>query len=534
VAKLAKGSGRDRAGERAGPPGERPSPPGERPSPPGERPFPPGTYPVVVVGSGPGGLQASYCLRRLGIEHAVISADPAPGGMFRRFPFFQRLLSWTKPYAPVPRRTREYEWYDWNSLLAEEPENRSIMPELMDGSSSFPSRPEMELNLATFTERAGLRVRHDCTWESTRRDGDGFVLSTSDGEYRCRAAIFAVGVAEPWKPDTPGFEHATHYADTQPAETYAGKRLFIIGKENSAFELATGLLPWAQRIVLASPRPAKLSVNSNSLAGVRARYVQPVEDKVLGGGVFLLNASIDRIEQQGSGFRVRCLRSDGGPELAVEADEVIAATGWTCPLQDLTGIGVDVFGRSLLPAMTNHFESASVPGIYFAGTIGQGVAGMKKYGLPANSGAVHGARYNAWVMVGHLAQTRFGIEAQQPAIAADRLVEFLLDEATHAPELWNQKSYLARALSLDPERGIRDTGIVPLADFVDSEGEAAVSIAVETDDTGDIHPAVYLRAPGRPAVETLLSSDPLNDFRTADNRARLTDLLKGATAGAVR
>ena len=26
-----------------------------------------------------------------------------PGGMFRRFPFFQRLLSWTKPYAPVPR-----------------------------------------------------------------------------------------------------------------------------------------------------------------------------------------------------------------------------------------------------------------------------------------------------------------------------------------------------------------------------------------------------------------------------------------------
>ena len=75
-----------------------------------ERPSPAGDYPVVVVGSGPGGLQASYFLRRLGIDHAVISADPAPGGMFRRFPFFQRLLSWTKPYAPVPHAARWYEW----------------------------------------------------------------------------------------------------------------------------------------------------------------------------------------------------------------------------------------------------------------------------------------------------------------------------------------------------------------------------------------------------------------------------------------
>ncbi|MBA2570168.1 MAG: hypothetical protein H0V04_03185, partial [Chloroflexi bacterium] len=59
---------------------------------PDERPHPPGDYPIVVVGSGPGGIQTSYSLSRLGIRHAAISADPSPGGMFRRFPFFQRLL----------------------------------------------------------------------------------------------------------------------------------------------------------------------------------------------------------------------------------------------------------------------------------------------------------------------------------------------------------------------------------------------------------------------------------------------------------
>ena len=49
-----------------------------------------------------------------------------------------------------------------------------------------------------------------------------------------------------------------------------------------------------------------------------------------------------------------------------------------------------------------------MPGIYFAGTIGQGVAGLKKYGIPANSGAVHGARYNARLMVQHLAEKHLG------------------------------------------------------------------------------------------------------------------------------
>jgi hypothetical protein len=121
-----------------------------------------------------------------------------------------------------------------------------------------------------------------------------------------------------------------------------------------------------------------------------------------------------------------------------------------------------------------------------------------------------------------------------PAIAPDELIGYLLDEATEAPELWNQKSYLARAVSLDPAHGLRDAGIVPLADFVDHEGSAAVAIAVETNELGDIHPAVYVRRPGRPAVETLLDSNPLHDFRTAAHRARLAELLKELTSGTAR
>ena len=65
---------------------------------------------MLVVGSGPGALQFSHELDQLGIGRATISADPSPGGMFRRLPLFQRLLSWTKPYALGDPASRVGEW----------------------------------------------------------------------------------------------------------------------------------------------------------------------------------------------------------------------------------------------------------------------------------------------------------------------------------------------------------------------------------------------------------------------------------------
>jgi thioredoxin reductase len=494
------------------------------------RPFPPGEYPLVVVGSGPGGLQVSYALRRLGVDHAVISADPAAGGMFRRFPFFQRLLSWTKPYAPVDRGTRAYERYDWNSLLAEEPENRAVMTGLMDGTSYFPSRAEMELNLSTFAAQADIQVRYDCRWESTRRettaDGDRFVLETSDGEYRCRVAVFAVGVAEPYTPPTPGLESVPHYADTRPAETYAGKRIFIVGKQNSGFELASGLLPWAKAIVLASPSPAKLSVVTRSLVGIRARYLQPYEDHVLAGGVAVLEASIEGIEPTGEGgtLRVTVRPSAGGDAVTLEVDEAIAATGFVAPLRDLPALGVATFGHSRLPAQTPFWESATLPGIYFAGTISQGATGIKKHGLPSNSGAVHGARYNARLLAGHLGEKHFGVPRSRRELTEAEVLPFLIDEICRAPELWHQRAYLARIVSLDPDHGIADDGFVPLAHFLDAGGPDALAATIEADTEGGVYPVIYVRRSGR-IEERALPGHPLHDFGTGEHRRALAALL---------
>ncbi len=489
-----------------------------------EPPFPPGDYPVVILGSGPGGLQVSYDLRRLGVDHALLSEDEAPGGMFRRFPLFQRLITWTKLYAPAERGTRAYEWYDWNSLIAAEPEQRALVPQFMDGTSYFPARAEMEQGLAAFADGSGIRVRSGCRWESTSRDEHGFAVHTSDGDYRCRALVVAVGMTEPWKPDIPGLDLVPHYVETKPAPEFAGKRVFIIGKRNSGFEIADALLPWATQIVLGSPRPARISVLIHSTAGARARYLQPYEDHVLGGGNLVIDAAIERVERTNGCYRVFAKGTTRPGDLEFEVDEVIAATGFGTPLRDLADLGVKTFYQGRLPAQTPFWESATVPGIFFAGSITQGAIGLKKYGIPSNSAAVHGFRYNARVMARHLAATRFGIERDRTPVPPDRVVPYLLDEATRAPELWNQQAYLTRVLSLG-DQGIADEGILPLAHFVDASGPDAVAISVETGADGDIHPAVYLRRGGR-VDEHLLPGSPLLEFDTSEHHAELKSHLK--------
>jgi thioredoxin reductase len=488
-----------------------------------------GSYPVLVVGSGPGGLQVAAELRAQGIRHAVISSDPAPGGMFRRWPHFQRLLSWTKPYVTDDPADPLAERADWNSLLTEIPGARSLQREFLDGTSSFPSRAEMEANLTAFAERALIDIRYGCTWESTRlvEDDDGarFALGTTCGEFRARHLVLAVGVAEPWTPPTPGIELAGSYAEVRPAESYRGQRVLIIGKQNSGFELASGLLPWARSIALVSPSPTTLSVVTRTLVGVRARYLQPFEDAMLGGGVTIIDASLDRIERRADGsLGVHLRRTDRDQSFVAEVDKVIAATGFQAPLRDLPSLGVGVTGQSRLPVQTSWWESATLPGVHFAGTITQGARGLRRHGVPANSGAVHGARYNARLLARRLARLIDGREPARPLLSRDAAIDLASRELTTSAELFHQRGYLARVLSVDASGGLRDDGTQPLTHFLDTAGPDALGVTLEADGSGSIRPALFTKIGGA-IGEHILDVDPRARYDGPEALAAITSVM---------
>jgi len=68
---------------------------------------------------------------------------------------------------------------------------------------------------------------------------------------------------------------------------------------------------------------------------------------------------------------------------------------------------------------------------------------------------------------------------------------------------------------------------VSLAGYVDEAGPDGAAITVETDDHGDIHPAVYVRRHGRVDGDVRLTSDAFHDYRGPAQARELGALLRG-------
>ena len=231
---------------------------------------------------------------RSAIRHAVLSADDAPGGMFRRFPVFERLITWTKPDAPFERGTREYEWFDHNSLLAEEPECRALVPAVDgphvrrpvargDGGGSRRLRgagPAARSATAAAGSRRGARTTASCSSPPTASTGAARPCSRSASPSRGRRPI-------------PGVERPRTTSTRGDPERYQGRSVFIIGKRNSGFEVASGLLAWARADRACLAEAGRHRRRSAARRFARATS-QPLDEYARGGAERLRRRRDDR------------------------------------------------------------------------------------------------------------------------------------------------------------------------------------------------------------------------------------------------
>lgn len=349
----------------------------------------------VVIGAGPGGVQAGYFLEQRGRDYVVLEKSDAAGAFFSEFPVGRRLNSFNK----------KHNWFeddefnmrsDWNSLLSDE--NIRFPPYTDD---LYPEADLVVQYLNDFAKATNVNIRYGTEVTLIDKNERGnFVITTSTGDLECEVLLLGTGPVTTVVPDIEGIEHTTDYRD-QPRdlEFYRNKRVGIIGQGNSAFETADRLLGIAAYVNVLLKRPATSAWDTHHVGDIRAtnkNIMDMFQLKLLHG---VLMPRVRRINKLPDGTLQTEHEYDypnGDPpgtlHLTRKYDIIIHCTGWRWVPTELFAPGLvpESWYRGKYPETTSSWESVNVPNLYFVG--GNMIGGDKQ--TKSSSGFIHGYRYN--------------------------------------------------------------------------------------------------------------------------------------------
>ncbi|WP_406063729.1 NAD(P)/FAD-dependent oxidoreductase [Streptomyces sp. NBC_01077] len=181
----------------------------------------PATVPVAVVGAGQSGLAVGYHLRQAGVGCVLLDAGSEVGETWER---------------------------RWDSLTLFTSAQFSGLPGLAfpGPGAHYPGKDEVVAYLRDYAERFGLPVLADHRVLSVRRDGGGYLLTTTHGECRAEQVVIATGAfglprvpdfADGLSPDVPTL-HTSEYQG--PSQVPPGT-VVVVGDGNSGRQIAAEL-----------------------------------------------------------------------------------------------------------------------------------------------------------------------------------------------------------------------------------------------------------------------------------------------------
>jgi putative flavoprotein involved in K+ transport len=343
---------------------------------------------LVVVGAGSAGLATAALLRERGLAPLVLEAGDGPGA------------AWTTRYDRLRLHTPR--------LLSGLPGLR--IPRRF---GRWVARDDLIEYFRAYAERHALEIRASTDVARIDRDGDGWLLETSQGLLHAQTVVVATGYnGAPRIPDWPGRAGFTgrlvHSSDYRNPAPFRDLDVLVVGAGNSGAEIAHDVFDGgAKRVRLSVRTPPQIVRRATAgvpaqLLGMAIRrmppgWVDPItkaqrklsipdlaaqglprpEQGVRGsfiatGTTPILDVGIVDAVRHGRVEIVAAVESfDGGDVVLADGarirpDAVIAATGFDAGLDDLVGhLGV-LTGRGL-PAKTD--GEPVLPGLWFVGFV---------------------------------------------------------------------------------------------------------------------------------------------------------------------
>jgi len=176
----------------------------------------------LVIGAGQAGLSASYHLRRLGLDHVVLDADPDPGGAWR---------------------------HRWDSLTMDDVHGVADLPD-----SAAPGRGGDRANavipdwFGDYERAHDLPVLRPVRVDRVESVGDLLVVRAGDRSWTTRTLVNATGTwTQPFVPYYAGADtfrgEQLHTVDYPGPEHFDGKRVLVVGGGASAVQFLGELAP---------------------------------------------------------------------------------------------------------------------------------------------------------------------------------------------------------------------------------------------------------------------------------------------------
>ena len=361
-----------------------------------------GSFDAIVVGAGPAGLACAATMRERGLKVAVFEKADNVGASWRRH--YDRLhLHTDRNHSALPGMAmpRSYPLY---------PSRAQVVEYLESYAAHFAIQPAFGTNVISLQQADGQ-------WRA----------NTDREAVAAPVAVVATGMAgAPYRPSWPGKElyrgSVIHSSEYRNPQSYAGKRVLVVGFGNSGGEIALDLaqahidvalavrgpvqvlprdllgLPILVWAILYQPLPARLvdainapvlrlALGSMKKLGLRPAKKGPLqmvrEDgrvplidvgtlAAIKDGSIKLRGGLDRFTADGVVF-------DDGTREAFDA--IILATGFRADLRPLMGDAKGVLDETGKPLATGRATTAG--GLYFCGQITSATGQLREIGIEA-------------------------------------------------------------------------------------------------------------------------------------------------------
>ena len=309
---------------------------------------------LVIIGVGPPALAALHDAEQAGLKAVGIDKGPVCGALVKH-PVYMRWFS----------------TYDKLELCG--------FPLLIEEKN--PTRREYLKYCRTFARHYNLKINTYREVTTVERDSDLFLVHAKDRfgrmyTWRTRNVVAGTGFYDSPRPlNVPGEDlpHVSHVY-TEP-HNYSDHKVVVIGAGSSAAEIALELYRERTDVTIVL-RSEKFHTKF---------WVEPdIENRIKEGSIIAYrDTEVLSIHEDGL-----CIRDSEGNEVELEADFILAMTGYEPNTSLLRSIGAEVDDATKKPVLTEGLET-TVPGLYVMGTL---CAGVESNVVFIENSRDHGAR----------------------------------------------------------------------------------------------------------------------------------------------